>query len=71
MAEIEGPIAAEYRELTRKVNMALVDFGMNLHCTNLGHLLHQRGIIKHPHRLFTYIKDDLVRAIINAKISEK
>lgn len=70
MAHIEGPIADEYRALSKKVDKALSDSDIHLHITNLGHLLHQRGIIKKPHGLFARIREDLVRAIINAKIRE-
>lgn len=66
-----GPIADEYKKLTNEVKKVLHSSNMNLHFTNLGYMLQRNGLIKNPHVLYSNMQDELVRAIINARIKEK
>lgn len=72
MANIpSGPVADEYKRLTKEVKKVLHSSSMNLHFTNLGYMLQQKGLIKNPRALFSNLQDELIRAIINARIKEK
>jgi hypothetical protein len=69
--KLEGPVAKEYKELSKKIKTMMYETSMNRHFTNLGYLLNSKGIIKNPQQLYNNIEEILVRAIIDLNISQK
>ena len=63
---IKGSIAEEYA-LHKQIEELMNGTDIPRNITNLGYLLSSKGIVKNPNTLYSDIKDEIIRAIIELR----